>query len=73
MDHNQHYFLFSKPFWTLLVKIPLFSHVETVSIDYILVYLGQLFTIYNNTILMGKDSWTTHDWADHGKTNVRVD
>lgn len=49
----------------------IYPQVGNVTMDYIMVYLGQdQITTDNEAILMGKDSWTAHDWADHGKTNV---
>ncbi|MDX1642334.1 MAG: alanine racemase, partial [Balneolaceae bacterium] len=57
----------------LQVKIgdKFYSQVGNVTMDYIMVYLGQdQISTDQEAILMGKHSWTAHDWADHGKTNV---
>lgn len=49
----------------------MYPQVGNVTMDYIMIYLGQdQITTDQEAILMGKDSWTAHDWADHGNTNV---
>lgn len=57
----------------LKVKIngKMYPQVGNVTMDYIMVYLGQdQITTDQQAVLMSKDSWTAHDWAHHGKTNV---
>lgn len=49
----------------------LYPQVGNVTMDYIMVYLGQdQINVDQEAILMEKNSWTAHDWADHGNTNV---
>lgn len=49
----------------------MYPQVGNVTMDYIMVYLGDdKVSTDRRVILMGKDSWTAHDWADHGNTNV---
>jgi alanine racemase len=49
----------------------MYPQVGNVTMDYIMVYLGQdQAKTDQQGILIGKDSWTAHDWADHGHTNV---
>ncbi|MDZ7719369.1 MAG: alanine racemase [Balneolaceae bacterium] len=49
----------------------MYPQVGNVTMDYIMVYLGQdQITTDQEAILMGKNSWTAHDWADKGNTNV---
>lgn len=49
----------------------MYPQVGNVTMDYIMVYLGQdQVTNDQEAILIGRNSWTAHDWADNGKTNV---
>ena len=49
----------------------MYPQVGNVTMDYIMVYLGQdQITTDQEAILMGQYSWTAHDWADKGNTNV---
>ena len=57
----------------LQVKIgeKMYPQVGNVTMDYIMIYLGQdQITTNQEAILMGKNSWNAHDWADNGNTNV---
>lgn len=49
----------------------LYPQVGNVTMDYIMIYLGEdQIPTEQEVILMGKNGWTAHDWADQGKTNV---
>lgn len=57
----------------LQVKIngKMYPQVGNVTMDYIMVYLGNdKVTVDQEAILMSRDAWNAHDWAESGKTNV---
>lgn len=49
----------------------MYPQVGNVTMDYIMIFLGQdQITTDQEAILMGKNSWSAHDWAERGNTNV---
>lgn len=49
----------------------MYPQVGNVTMDYIMVYLGQdEISTDQEAILMGEEAWNAHDWAEHGGTNV---